>query len=77
MPFSINDKVELEKLSRYLIEDEDEDEECTEYTKQAIAIVKSIFNKLLGSYEPRTTRDFELVNKSVLGVILFFISDAR
>jgi len=76
MPFSISDQVELEKLSRYLIEDEDEDDEISENSKQAISIVKSIFNRLLGSYEGKTVREFNLVNDSILAVGLGVMVDA-
>ena len=69
MPFSINDKEELEKLSRYLIEDEDEDEEAKESSKQGIAIVKSIFNRLLGSYEGKSEREFNLINDGILAML--------
>ena len=68
MPFNISDQSELEKLARYLIEDEDEDEEVSENSKQAIAIVKSIFSKLLGSYEGKTEREYKFVNDSILNV---------
>lgn len=68
MPFSIKNSDDLEKLTRYLIEDEDEDEEVTENSKQAIAIVKSIFNKLLGSYEGKTESEYNFVNNSILSV---------
>lgn len=70
MPFSIKDKTELEKLTKYLIEDEDEDFEVDESSKQAIPIVKSIFSKLLGSYEPRTEREYNYINNSILTVVL-------
>lgn len=69
MPFSISDKIELEMLTRYLIEDEDEDEEADENSKQAVSIVKSIFNKLLGSYEGKAEREYNYVNNSVLQLI--------
>ena len=68
MPFNISDRSELEKLAHYLIEDEDEDEEISENSKQAIAIVKSIFSKLLGSYEGKTEREYKFVNDSILNV---------
>lgn len=68
MPFNITDKTELEKLSKYLIEDEDEEEDITDDSKQYIEIVKSIFNKLLGHYENKTEREFRLVNQSILDV---------
>lgn len=69
MPFSVSDKTELEMLTRYLIEDEDEEEEADEDTKQSISIVKSIFNKLLGSYETKTEREYNHVNNTVLQMI--------
>lgn len=69
MPFSVSDKVELEMLTRYLIEDEDEDIEADENSKQAISIVKSIFNKLLGSYEGKLEREYNYINNSVLQII--------
>jgi hypothetical protein len=69
MPFSISDKVELEKLSRYLIEDEEEDDEIHEDSKQAISIVKSIFNRLLGCYEGKSEREYNLVNDNILGML--------
>lgn len=68
MPFSIKDQKELEMLTRYLIEDEDDEEQVTENSKQAIAIVKSIFNKLLGSYEDKTESEYYFVNNSILTV---------
>ena len=68
MPFSIKDQKELEMLTRYLIEDEDDEEQVTENSKQAIAIVKSIFNKLLGSYEGKTESEYYFVNNSILTV---------
>lgn len=69
MPFSISDKTELDMLTRYLIEDEDEEDEADENSKQSISIVKSIFNKLLGSYEGKTEREYNFVNNSVLHLI--------
>jgi hypothetical protein len=69
MPFSVSDKTELEMLTRYLIEDEDEEEEADENSKQSISIVKSIFNKLLGSYEGKTEREYNYVNNTVLQMI--------
>lgn len=74
MPFSIKDKLELEKLTKYLIEDEDEDFEVDETSKQAIPIVKSIFSKLLGSYEPKTEREYNYINNSILAVTTFKIA---
>lgn len=68
MPFNISSQEELDKLARYLIEDEDEDVEVTDNSKQAVAIVKSIFSKLLGSYEGKTEREYKLVNDSILFV---------
>ena len=68
MPFNISSQEEQDKLARYLIEDEDEDVEVTDNSKQAVAIVKSIFSKLLGSYEGKTEREYKLVNDSILFV---------
>ena len=68
MPFSIEDPEQLDKLSRYLIEDEDEMVESLESSKQSISIVKSIFSKLLGTYEPKLEAEYLSVNNSILFV---------
>ena len=66
MPFSLTDPKELKMFSEYLIEDEDNDEELEPESEQAVVVIKSIFNQVLGSYEGKHERDYENCNVKIL-----------
>ena len=65
MPFNITDPDELINLATYLIEDPDNKNRVQDSTLQNTIIIKSIFRKLLGTYEGKSTYDYENCNERV------------
>ena len=66
MPFNLTEPAELQKFSEYLIEDEDNDHHLDAEAEQAVVIIRSIFNQVLGSYEGKQEKDYENCNTKIL-----------
>ena len=66
MPFNVRDPDELINLSTYLVEDSNNGYKVHDNTQQSVLIVKSIFRKLLVSYEGKNVREWENCNNRVL-----------
>ena len=65
MPFNITDPDELINLATYMIEDSDNQNRVEDSTLQNTIIIKSIFRKLLGTYEGKSPYDWENCNERV------------
>lgn len=72
MPFNITDQKELALLSEYLIDDGDSEEKITDESEQSVIILRSIFLKLLGTYDGKNRLDYENCNKFIMFVSLTF-----
>lgn len=68
MPFNITDQAEMTLLTEYLIDDTDQEEKVTEESEQSVIVIRSIFLKLLGNYEPKTLLEYEKCNEYILTV---------